>query len=84
MYCSMSRVLAGWPVLAELTPYAGALAPQLQVRWRWHKDKLENRWGVCHVGRMACTNILSLLYELSVYYIRRTYYLARQLPQISE
>jgi len=39
----MSRVLAGWPVLAELTPYAGALAPQLQVRWRWHKDKLENR-----------------------------------------
>eukprot|EP00088_Acartia_fossae_P065037 TRINITY_DN80080_c0_g1_i1.p1 TRINITY_DN80080_c0_g1~~TRINITY_DN80080_c0_g1_i1.p1 ORF type:complete len:194 (-),score=23.63 TRINITY_DN80080_c0_g1_i1:70-630(-) len=26
-----------------ISPYRCSLAPQIQVRWRWHKDKVENR-----------------------------------------
>jgi len=34
---------------SSLNPFWASLAPVAQVRWRWHKDKLENRkisrWG---------------------------------------
>ena len=52
--CWSSLVGGAWSPVPGLT----GLASQLQVRWRWHKDKVENRYRL----HMGCFEVLGRFY----------------------